>query len=451
MKLPLEKSMKKRSRKRDVLNSLVIGFALFAAFFGAGNLIFPPLLGVNSGRSWFPGFLAFLIADAGLAIAAVLAVVKKSGGLEDQMQMLWKIPSRVLCIVMALIMGPLAVIPRTCATAYEMSIRPLLPGLNSWIFSLIFFGITALLAIRPGKVVDIIGKFLTPVLLLALLVMCVKGIVSPLGPVAESVIPGQEVRTGLTFGYQTMDALLGVPLSVIVIKAVVDKDYEGRKNQAKMISISCLVALAGLAAVYAGLSYLGATVSTLGLQGLSGTELMVEITRRLLQNAGTIMLGGIVLLACLTTAVGVTSAIADYFVGLLKNKIPYWAMVLAFCVLGILLGNLGTSQIIALAGPVLSLLYPVFLTQIFMNLILGKVKNPWVYRGAAIGGFLFALVDLIYSYGVSALQFIEWVPFWNLGLGWVLPAIAGALIGAFCGHKKKADVLPALPDGQPSS
>ena len=98
-----------------------------------------------------------------------------------------------------------------------------------FIFSLIFFGITALLAIRPGKVVDIIGKFLTPVLLLALIVMCVKGIVSPLGPVAESSIPGQEVRTGLTFGYQTMDALLGVPLSVIVIKAVVDKGYEGRK------------------------------------------------------------------------------------------------------------------------------------------------------------------------------------------------------------------------------
>ena len=458
--------MEKSFGKKDFVNVLVIGFALFAAFFGAGNLIFPPLLGASSGKRWMLGFIAFLIADAGIAVAAVLAVVKIGGGLEGQMRKLWKIPSRILCIIMSLIMGPLAVIPRTCATAYEMSVKPLIPGLNSWIFSVVFFVIVAILTIRPGKVVDIIGKFLTPVLLAALMVLCVKGIVTPLGPVSDNLLmgsplggssgglqsglpyeyqfhhlgggllgaaaasSGQEVREGLLYGYQTLDALLAVPLSVIVIHSVQDKGYTGKKRQAGMISLSCIVAFIGLFIVYAGLSYLGATVSTLGLGGLSGTELLVEITRQLLASVGTGMLGLIVLLACLTTAIGVGSAIADYFVGLTKNKISYRTMVLLFCAAGIFLSNLGTQSIITLTEPVLSLLYPIFLTQIFMNLALSRLQNPWIYRGAAIGAALFQVLDFLFTKGILNIQFITKMPLWTLGLGWILPAVAGALVGA---------------------
>ena len=434
--------MKQRFGKKDISNALVTGFALFAAFFGAGNLIFPPLLGAASGKHWLSGFLAFLIADAGVAVLAVLAVTKKGGGLENQLGKLWKGPVRVLCIIMSLIMGPLVVIPRTCATAYEMSIKPLLPGLDPWIFSLIFFAAAALLTIRPARVVDIIGKYLTPILLAALIGLCLKGIITPLGPLEESSVRGLEVRTGITFGYQTMDALLAIPLSVIVIKSVKDKGYEGRKKQAGMISLSCLVAFAGLLVVYAGLSYLGATVSSLYVDGLDGTVLVVEITARLMERIGTMVLGVIVLLACLTTAIGVSSAIADYFVGILKNRISYEAMVIIFCVSGVLLSNLGTRNIIAMAEPVLMLLYPVFLTQIFLNLVFDRVENPWVFRGPVIGSLLYLILDLLDNYGLVKIPFLAAVPLSDLGLGWVLPAIAGGLIGLLIRPGNAAEAEP---------
>ncbi|MBO4838388.1 MAG: branched-chain amino acid transport system II carrier protein [Lachnospiraceae bacterium] len=418
--------------KKDLVNALVIGFALFATFFGAGNLIFPPQLGLLSGENWLLCFVAYLLADAGLAVAAVLSSVRNGGGLESQVERLGKIPARVLCIALMLIVGPLLIVPRTGATSYEMSIKPLLPGMSPWIFSVLFFGAVALLTIKPAAVVDIIGKFLTPVLLVTLLVLCVKGIVSPLGTPVESIMGGSEIRSGLISGYQTMDALVALSLAVIVIKSVKDKGYQERKKQAGMISIACLVAFIGLLLVYAGLNYLGATVSGQDLIGLSGTELMVEITRQLLAQAGTILLGVIVLLACLTTAIGTASAAADYFSGVLKNKVPYSTLVLIICGCSVLLSNLGTTHIIALAEPVLSLLYPVFLTQVFLNFFTDKIRNRWVYRGAAIGAVLFAAAALIYSgIGVPWLSFLTSFPLQNLGLGWVLPAAAGGIIGAF--------------------
>ena len=424
--------------KKDLVNALVIGFALFATFFGAGNLIFPPQLGELAGKKWIVSFIAYLLADAGLAVGAVLSAVKKGGGMEDQLGRLGKIPARVLCCALMLFIGPLLIVPRTGATSYEMSIKPLFPGMSPWIFSVLFFGVVALMTIKPAAVVDIIGKFLTPVLLVTLLVLCVKGIATPLGPMGESLMSGGEIRKGLAAGYQTMDALVSLSLAVIVIKSVSDKGYQDRRKQAGMVSLSCLVAFLGLLLVYAGLTYLGATSSTLDLQDLSGTELLVEITRRLLERTGTILLGVIVLLACLTTAIGTASAAADYFSGVLKNKVPYSTLVLIICGCAVVLSNLGTQQIIELAGPVLSLLYPVFLTQIFLNFFADRIRNPWIFRGAAIGATLYAVLDLLsFGFGLLDLPFVASIPLASLGLGWVLPAALGGAAGALIRPKKQ--------------
>lgn len=428
-----KRAMSKRGfGKKDFVNALVVGFALFATFFGAGNLIFPPVLGLNAGKSWLASFFPYLISDAGIAIVGVLAVVKIGGSMEDQLSQLGKWPSRILCVILMMLIGPLVTIPRTGATTYEMSAQPLFPGLSSWVFSAFFFAVVALLTIKPAAVVDIIGKYLTPVLLLALAVLCVKGIVAPLGTPVESRIPGEEVRNGLIYGYQTLDALVAVPLAMIIIKSVKDKGYREKREIAGMVSVSSAVAFVGLLAVYAGLSYLGATVSGEALTELSGTELVVEITGRLLQRAGIVILGVIVLMACLTTAIGTTSAVTEYLCTLMKNKLSYGKMVVAMCVLSYLLCNLGTSQIIALAEPMLTLIYPVFLTQIFLVFFSKRIKTPWVFRCSAIGAALFMAADLLYSkFGILDLPFLKAVPLESLGLGWVLPAVVGGIIGAF--------------------
>ena len=419
----------KRNHRKDIITALVVGFALFATFFGAGNLIFPPVLGELTGPSWWLGFIAFLLTDAGLAVLTVLAAARREGSLEDHLGHLGKWPARIICFLMMFSIGPLLVVPRTAATTYEMSILPLLGHFSPWIFSLVFFALVALLTIRPAAVVDIIGKFLTPVLLLTLLALCVKGIITPIGPVVQPEDPTPAVRIGILYGYQTMDALMAVPIAIIVFKSLEAKGYSGRKEKLRMTAYACLVAFLGLFLVYGGLTFLGATASDLDLGGLGGTELLVEITRRLLQQTGAVVLGVVVFLACLTTAIGIVSAASDYFSGLLKGRIPYSWLVLAICCLGVFLSNLGTSQIIALAEPLLVLIYPVFLTQILLSFFSDRIRNPWVYRGAALGAALFSLLDLLEGYLLITLPFVNEMPLSSVGLAWILPAAAGGLLG----------------------
>ena len=144
------------SGKRSKADFVVVGFALFAVFFGAGNLIFPPFLGLESGTKWFPALACFVLADAGLSILTVLSIVRLGKGRE----LLGRLPRRagLLCMdIVMLIVGPALCIPRTCATTFEMGAHVLFPELSSWVFGVLFFALVAVLTIRPGKVEDIVG------------------------------------------------------------------------------------------------------------------------------------------------------------------------------------------------------------------------------------------------------------------------------------------------------
>ena len=427
--------------KKDLVPALVAGFALFATFFGAGNLIFPPMLGMSGGKQWWLAFGVFLLADAGLAVAGVLAILKSEGTMDDMASPLGKIPGRLACLLMMIVIGPLVTVPRTCATTYDLSISPLLPGFSPLLFSLLFFAIVAALTIRPGSVVDIIGKFLTPALLLTLLVLCVKGIITPLGAPADPAPEARLARQGLLAGYQTMDALSALPLSVIILKSVTDKGYTERREKGKIVTLACLVAFLGLLAVYAGLSYLGATASGIdAAAGLSNTDLLVFITNGLLDRTGVILLAVIVFLACLTTAVGIGSSVADYLSHMTGGKLSYPAAVLLICACGIGLSVLGTQSILRIAEPVLTLLYPLFLILIFMSFLAGRFKNPRLFRavvrGASLAALLYTLLTIPATYfGVWDIPFLNRIPLAELGLGWLLPALMGGILGGLLFRK----------------
>lgn len=428
--------MKKTSvGKKGLWAAIVAGFAMFSAFFGAGNLIFPPMLGNIGGKLWWLAFLVFLLTDAGLSVLAVQSVFKGKGSMEDLLAPLSRIPCRLICLILMLVIIPFVIVPRTCATTFELSVQPLLPGLSPFLFSLIFCGIVAALTIRPGSVVDIIGKYLTPILLITLMILCIKGILSPLGEASEPNPSINLVRLGLVEGYQTMDALMALPLGVIIIKSVADKGFREQKETRKVVSLACLVAFAGLFAVYAGLSYLGATTSGLNeTLDSSNTKLLVFITEGLLARGGMILLAVIIFLACLTTAIGITSAAADYTAQLTKGKVSYSLAVLLICLLALGFSNLGTQTILLIAEPILALLYPIFLTMVFLSFLPEKMKKNGLQlrlaRGAVLAAVLYTLLDLLHSYDILNLSFMNSVPLGDFGLGWILPAIAGGLLGA---------------------
>ena len=426
----------KTIRVKDVF---VVGFALFAMFFGAGNLIFPPYLGVVSGSKWGIAFLGFLFADAGLSLLVIISLTKFNGEMDALFNRVGKGFAAVMGSVIVICIGPLIAVPRTAATTYEVGILPTIgPGFNRIIFSIIFFAIVLALTIKPSKVVDIVGQFLTPVLLISLAILIIKGAVSPLGQMSDKVlIEGGLFSRGIKEGYQTLDSLGAFVFASIIIASLVDKGYKEEKIKIKATIMAGVVAAVGMLLVYGGLAYLGATVSSNYGADIDSTALLVAITYRLMGNTGKILLAIMIALACLTTAIGVTSSCGLFFSRLSKNKFSYKKVVLTVCILSAIVSNFGVTQILSFALPILLVVYPGALTLVVLGLFNEKIKDDIVFRIAAATSLIFSFIVVVSGLlgNETIPNLVAKLPLANLGFEWVVPVAISIVIGLMLSKK----------------
>lgn len=437
----MENNGKTRSKRSAII---IMGLALFATQFGAGNLIFPPFLGRDTGSHWFIGFIGFFLMDVGLAVAAIISVVaNKKGTMDGVTDRMGKIPGKIMVSAIIICLGPLIAIPRTAATTYEMGIKALLPSIPLWLFGLIFYGITLLLVIRPTKVVDIIGNYLTPILLAVMVLLIVAGIIHPIS--TSTIVSGAKpLNAGIVNGYQTLDGIGGVPQALMMITAATAYGYTKKEDVRDTVAGSALISGTLLALVYGGLTYLGSTVSGVAAaQGLDQAPLLMFITGKLLGNFGAIALTIIVLMACLTTSIGLSSVVGDYFETLSNGKLPYKRTVITVIVISYALSNFGLTNIIKLAGPILGILYPPMIVLVIFALLDRVVKNDHV---AGLGAYFALVASLMGNLPMGPLSdFIAKMPFASDGLGWIVPALIGCIIGAFikmsAGHEKLAEKM----------
>lgn len=408
---------------------IILGFALFAMFFGAGNLIFPPFLGVISGSNWLIGFGGFILSDVGLALLAIIAAAKCNGEVDKVLSRSGKKLGIMLGSAIMICLGPLLAIPRTAATTFEMGISPLFDGFSPVLFSIIFFAMTFILTIKPSKVVDVIGQFLTPALLIALGVLIVMGIISPLGEMNTNIISENLFTEGVKQGYQTMDALGAVALSTVIISSLSNKGYKNENQKIKLTLKAGIVAAIGLILVYGGLTYLGATVSTMYGQDVVQTTLIVEITESLLGKPGKVILAIIVMLACLTTAIGLTSATAQFFEKTTNGKLKYELIVTIVCIFSAIVSNFGVNTIIKFSAPILDIIYPATIILVIMTLFGDKIKNNNAFKGATYMALLVSVITVANNMKLINIAFINKLPFSSLGFNWILPVLIGAIIG----------------------
>lgn len=408
---------------------IILGFALFAMFFGAGNLIFPPFLGVISGSNWLIGFGGFILSDVGLALLAIIAAAKCNGEVDKVLSRSGKKLGIMLGSAIMICLGPLLAIPRTAATTFEMGISPLFDGFSPVLFSIIFFAMTFILTIKPSKVVDVIGQFLTPALLIALGVLIVMGIISPLGEMSLNTISENLFAEGVKQGYQTMDALGAVALSTVIISSLSNKGYKNENQKIKLTLKAGIVAAIGLILVYGGLTYLGATVSTMYGQDVVQTTLIVEITESLLGKPGKVILAIIVMLACLTTAIGLTSATAQFFEKTTNGKLKYELIVTIVCIFSAIVSNFGVNTIIKFSAPILDIIYPATIILVIMTLFGDKIKNNNAFKGATYMALLVSVITVANNMKLINIAFINKLPFSSLGFNWILPVLIGAIIG----------------------
>src|SRR5690625_4927105 len=299
--------------KKRVVDIFIIGFALFAMFFGAGNLIFPPILGLESGTSWISSISGFAITSVFATFLGIMTVVVSGDNFSDVGNRIHPVFSVIIASISMLSIGPLIAIPRTAATTFEVGVQSIFPKTKPIVSSIVFFSLTFILALSSSKVVNIIGKFLTPVLLIILVFLIVNGIVSPIDPELRQTLSHTDAFVlGFREGYQTMDLLASFIMAGIIIAAIKGKGYTEENEKKKTTTLSALIAMTFLLLIYGGLVYLGATSGYEAIGSISRTELLLHISNGILGANGTVLLALCVGLACLTTSIALTSAVSDY-------------------------------------------------------------------------------------------------------------------------------------------
>jgi LIVCS family branched-chain amino acid:cation transporter len=424
--------------------SLEVGVALFSMFFGAGNLIIAPLLGVQAGPSVVPATVGYLVSGVGLPIATIVAIAH-AGTADALLDRIGRRFSRVFTVLTYLAIGPLLAIPRTASTSFEM-VRPLIVGvtggaggagaavdLPQLLFSLAFFAAALALALHPARIVRLMGKVTGPLLIALLVVMVAAQVAAPAGdPLAQTqqsyaTAPGV---AGFLQGYQTLDLLASLAFGVVITSSVRRLGVADADAQARQVARSGVVAGALMALVYCALSYLGARMGTVASGAANGAEVISLSATLHFGTAGTALTAAIFLIACFNVCVGLVSSIGEYFSKAFP-KVPYrgWATIVA-CV-SCVLANAGLTAILSYSVPVLMALYPMGICAMLMGLLPGSEAHATAWRLAmACVGVVSTAGALRDALAPGLALPLDALPLASIGLGWVVPGILGLVIGA---------------------
>lgn len=387
---------------------LALGFMTFALFLGAGNIIFPPSAGMASGEFIWQAALGFLLTGVGLPLLTVVALARVGGGMDRLTAPLGKVAGTVLAVAVYLAIGPLFATPRTAVVSFEMGIAPFSgnAGMPLFIYTLVFFAAMLFLVLNPGQLVNRIGKFITPVLLAALLVLGGAAIFAPAGEVgaASESYRASPLIKGFLEGYLTMDTLGALVFGIVIATAIRDRGVTEPALVTRYSMIAGVIAAVGLSLVYLALFYLGATSQGIAAGAENGVQILTTYVQHTFGTPGSLLLAVVITLACLTTAVGLTTACGEFFSALLP--VSYRTVVVVFALFSLLVANQGLTQLISVSVPVLVGLYPLAIVLVALSLLDRFWVSPSrVFVPVMAVTLIFGVVD-----GLAAAGFTDWVP-----------------------------------------
>ncbi len=433
----------------------VIGTMLFGMFFGAGNLIFPIQMGQLAGTNYWLALIGFLVTAIGLPFLGILAIgLSGSNGLRDLASKVHPVFGVVFALALYLTIGPFFAIPRTATVPFVVGFEPFIDPSQAtlWlaIFSFVFFAVVFYFSLNPAKIMDIIGKYLTPAFLIFLFVLIGISLLSPMGSFVEPAgsYINEAFMTGFKEGYNTMDALASLAFGIIVINAIKRTGVTDKKEIAKATLKSGVFAMALMMLIYGLIAYMGASsVTAIGTFD-NGGQIFAAVADHFFGSYGAILLAIIIVLACLKTSIGLITACSEFFHEVFP-KVSYKAFVVILCVVSFTIANVGLTNIITYAVPVLMFLYPLAIVLIVLALV-GPLFNykQSVFAVAILLTFFISLIDgynaLVASVPAFEVGFLtevadvyaRYLPLYSIGLGWIVPAVVGVLVGLLIPAKK---------------
>ena len=426
---------------------LFVSFMLFSMFFGAGNLIFPPFLGQNAGANAPVAMVGFIVTAVVLPVLGIL-VIAKFNGLENLANQVNKPFALIFTILIYLSIGPGLAIPRAASVPFELSIAPYMPEGTSFtlymlIYSAIFFALSIWLSLTPNKLVERMGKILTPLLLILIVILFAGFIIAGETKVAapQEAYVAAPVVTGFIDGYQTMDAIAALNFGLVIAITFRQMNVKEEDKVIKYTAVSGLIAGILLALIYVMFGYMGMKTSAVyDIQG-NGAYTLRCIVKQLFGDPGAILLASIFALACITTCVGLITSCAQYFSTLTKN-ISYKAWVYIISIFSFIICNQGLNTILSISIPILNAIYPMAIMLILMGLTHKWIKDNKIIYPLTIG--LVGVESVLYALGIPAVnEVLDFLPLYNLGMGWVVIAVVAILVSFVLGMVVKKEEVKA--------
>ena len=419
-------------KSRDII---ALGFMTFALFVGAGNIIFPPMVGLQAGEHVWTAAFGFLITAVGLPVLTVVALAKVGGGVDSLSTPIGKVAGVLLAVVCYLAVGPLFATPRTATVSFEMGIAPLTGEgpLPLFIYSVVYFALVILVSLYPGKLLDTVGNFLAPLKILALTVLSVAAIMWPAGTLSNALEAYQTApfSNGFVNGYLTMDTLGAMVFGIVIVNAARSRGVTEARLLTRYTVWAGLMAGIGLTLLYLALFRLGSDSGSLIEQSANGAAILHAYVQHTFGGAGSFMLAALIFIACMVTAVGLTTACAEFFSQYLP--LSYRALVFILGLFSMVVSNLGLSHLIQISIPVLTAIYPPCIVLVLLSFTRGWWHNSSrVIAPAMFISLVFGLLD-----GIKASAFAAILPAWSThlplaeqGLAWLMPTAIAAVLAA---------------------
>jgi LIVCS family branched-chain amino acid:cation transporter len=417
-------------KKLSWIGVLLVSAALYAGHFGVGDVIFPMKLGQESGISWIPSAMGYVLINSILALLAYMMIAKTGKNLvETTSDIMGRSFGVIYGSILMLIIGPVFILPRVSSATHEISILPLLPSVPLFVTLLIYFFLNAYVCLNPIKVVDRLGKILSPILILFIVIVYVKGIATPISTLIETGLRYPFFH-GFTYAYNTMNAIGAALFGGWMLIELRQREIEKENQRWELTRLGILVVI-GLGITAFAEIYVGATTGEV-LKGASLGELPPKIINLLFGNLGLGILAILMAFACFTTSVGLTATAGHFFEEVTKGKLKYKTLVILSSIVGFILGNVGLSKIVRWTVPWLFLTYPALIVIIIFVNLLDWRKFRYVIMVSVIAAIIFSVPDTLIQAGLGGKampSFVSYLPFGGAGLGWIVPALIGLVLG----------------------
>lgn len=353
-------------------NTITTGFAVFSMLFGAGNIVFALAIGQYAQDKNFFAILGLLITAVGVPLLGLISMTLFNGDYRSFFERIGKVPGFIVAVIILGLIGPFGASPRCIALSYSTS-KMYLPDMPLALFSVLACLFIFALTYRRTSILNILGYVLTPLKLGSLTFIIVKGFMdSPVVPETAHNEMTVFIK-GLKDGYQTMDLLGAFFFCSVVLDCLRRNiDVSNPANYKRLITVAlkaCCIGAGLLAVIYIGFSYVAAAYSG-SLQHISPEELISNIALQVLGRHAGLIVSFTVTLACLTTAIALTTVFAEFIhKDLTKGKVSYLVSLIGTLIVTFAVSTLNFTGIISFLAPILQLCYPALITLCIVNIL----------------------------------------------------------------------------------